>query len=209
MIARWTSLPIALVLLLCLATTPGHAQEPVNVAGLVIFDGDGGIGYALVTFKETEISGMELLRQSGAEPVTVSFGGLGEGVCGIGQTGCAVDVCRKRVCQTGAPDSPYWQTFSSVDGSKWAPLQLGASADRVRDGDVRLWAWTEATPAFATLSLDDISTQVGDSRNQILWEGGERVEDETGSPLWLGLALVGAAGAAAAVVALRARSRAA
>lgn len=171
-------------------------------------DGDGRLGYALVTFEEAEISGMELLRRSGAEPVTVTFGGLGEGVCGIGETGCAVDVCRKRMCQTGSPDSPYWQAFVVGEATTWRPLQLGASADRVRDGDVRLWAWTEGAPALPALSPSDISAEVDEKRNQIVWEGGEGdVDDETGSSTWLGIALVGAVGVVAGVVALRARSQ--
>ena len=203
---RFGGLSLGLMLLIVLAGGPVGAQETSNEAGLVVIDGEGGVGYAVVTFDEPEISGMELLRRSGAEPVTVSFGGLGEGVCGIGRTGCAVDVCRKRVCQTGSPDSPYWQTFAAGDGSTWEPLQLGASADRVRDGDVRLWAWTESPPAVATVTLDDISRRVGTSRNRILWDGGRPVDDTPGTPIWFGVGLVAVAGVAA--VAMRARSQA-
>ena len=208
-VARWAWLLAAIALLGVLRGTPALAQDAESVAGLIVVDGDGGVGYAMVTFDEAEISGMELLRRSGAEPVTVSFGGLGEGVCGIGRTGCAVDVCRKRVCQTGSPDSPYWQTFSTVDGATWQPLQLGASADRVRDGEVRLWAWTEAAPTTAPLTLDDISTKVGDSRNEILWEGSADVGVDDGAPPWVGVAAVGLAGGMAVVARRRTRSRAA
>ena len=203
---RLGGLSLGLVLLLVLAGGPIAAQETSNEAGLIILDGEGGAGYAVVTFDEPEISGMELLRRSGAEPVTVSFGGLGEAVCGIGRTGCAVDVCRKRVCQTGSPDSPYWQVFATGSGASWEPLQLGASADRVRDGDVRLWAWTESPPAFATVTLDDISDRAGPSRNQVLWDGESPGGDTSGTPIWLGVGLVAVAGVAA--VAMRARSHA-
>ena len=206
--ARWVWLLLALTLLGALAEPPGHARASENVAGLVVLDEDGDLGYALVTFEEEEISGLELLRRSGADPVTVSFGGLGEGVCGIGETGCAVDACRKRMCQTGSPDSPFWQSFRAGEDAAWEPLQLGASADRVRDGDVRLWAWTGTRPALAPITLDVISTTVGDDRNQIVWDGDSaNGDDSEGSPLWLGLALVGVAGVVAWLATQRARSR--
>ena len=201
-------LVLALISSLVWAQMAGLAQEPTNVAGLIVVDEDGGFGYVLVAFEEAEISGMELLRRSGAEPVTISFGGLGEGVCGIGRTGCAVDVCRRRMCQTGATDSPYWQTFAAGAEAGWAPLQLGASADRVSDGDVRLWAWTAGEPIVASLTIDDISGEVGATRNEIVWEGGAAVEDGGGgAPLWLGVGLIGLTALVAAAVTLRMRSR--
>ena len=199
---------VALTLGGLVGETPGHAQSTEHLAGLVILDEGGGVGYALVAFEEGEISGIELLRRSGAEPVTVSFGGLGEGVCGIGPTGCAVDVCRRRMCQTGASDSPYWQSFAASEGGTWAALQLGASADRVGDGDVRLWAWTAETPSIATLTLSDISTEIGGSVDDIVWKGAAGGGGGTDSSVWLGVALVAAAGLVAGGVTLRARSRA-
>jgi len=205
--ARRAGLILLLILGVSLMQVPGLAQEPESVAGLVILDDDGGFGYALVAFREEEISGMELLRRSGAEPVTISFGGLGEGVCGIGRTGCAVDVCRRRMCQTGSADSPYWQTFAAGAAGTWAPLQLGASADRVSDGDVRLWAWTAVEPTTGAITVSDISSEVGTTRNAMVWEGGGAVEEEGGTPLWLGVGLIGVAGAAAAAITLRSRSR--
>ena len=192
-----------------MAVTPADGQAAESTAGLVILDEDGAVGYALVMFEEPEISGIELLRRSGADPVTVSFGGLGEGVCGMGRTGCAVDVCRRRLCQTGAQDSPYWQSFTSPDGATWAPLQLGASGDRVENGELRLWAWTAATPTLAVPDVNYISTKVDQIRNQVLWEGGEPSDDRASgaSPLWLGLGVVVAAAGIAATVSRRARSR--
>jgi hypothetical protein len=98
-LARWVCVCAALVLAWTLVAAPGRAQEAVNSAGLIVIDGEGGVGYAVVTFEEPEISGMELLRRAGADPVTVSFGGLGEGVCGIGGR-----VCGGRVPEAGVPD---------------------------------------------------------------------------------------------------------
>src|SRR5215218_5105524 len=77
----------------------GFAQETPAYAGIVIRPGDGTITYAYVPLNEP-VSGIELLKQSGVSLVTVGFGGLGEGVCQIEETGCEIGSCRLRVCQT-------------------------------------------------------------------------------------------------------------
>ena len=73
-----------------------EAQEAVSYAGIVIRPGDGTVTYAYVPLDEP-VSGIELLRRSGVSLVTVGFGGLGEGVCQIEETGCDVGPCRTRL----------------------------------------------------------------------------------------------------------------
>lgn len=196
----------ALLLGVTVALGSGHAQDgPPESAGLVIVDEDGTVGYAFVALDESEISGIELLRRSGADPVTVAFGGLGEGVCGIGRTGCAIDVCRRRMCQTGAADSPYWQSFAPDGSGGWSALALGATADRVRDGDVRLWAWTADEPTLAPIALADIAAKTDGAVDTVVWEGDPASSDGPGGSLWVGAGLLAAAGAIAASVMLRSR----
>ena len=95
---RGPVITVALLLALLLFRLPA-ASEGLNVAGLVVDYGDGRVSYAWVPFPEDEISGLELLKRSGLEVVTVGFGGLGEGVCQIETTGCPVSECRARLCQ--------------------------------------------------------------------------------------------------------------
>ena len=90
---HFTTQMVAIVLIMfaaLLGGLNGQAQEGEHHAGLVIRDQQGELSYAYVAFSEPEISGLELLKRSGAAVVTVGFGGLGEGVCSIQNAGCDV-----------------------------------------------------------------------------------------------------------------------
>ncbi|MGI8485889.1 MAG: hypothetical protein ACR2OU_16720, partial [Thermomicrobiales bacterium] len=78
-------LAIVLSVLLSAGMPAAKATEPANVAGLVVYYGDGAMTYAWVPFTENEISGIDLLERSGLPILTVGFGGLGDGVCKIGK----------------------------------------------------------------------------------------------------------------------------
>jgi len=133
----------------------------INVAGIVVDYGDGRTSYALIPFEEETISGVELLRRSGLSLLSVEFGGMGEGVCAIGETGCDLSACRARLCQTGDPDSPFWQYVRDDGDGKWQPTPLGASSSMVEPGDVDGWFWTETAPRTNASTLDDIASEAG------------------------------------------------
>jgi hypothetical protein len=135
--------------------------EELNHAGLVIRHGDGRLIYAYVAFPEEAISGVELLRRSGISLVTIGFGGLGEGVCTIDGEGCPASDCRQRVCQGSGEDTPFWQYFRQRTAGEWVPLSLGASATKVRDGDVDGWSWTGSDSGLHALSLADVARLAG------------------------------------------------
>lgn len=148
----------ALVALIVLGDA--RAQE-LNYAGLVVDYGDGRTSYALVAFEEEEITAIELLRRSGLDLVTVSFGGLGEGVCQIETRGCQPTECRRRLCQTGDPDSPFWQYVRQTAPGEWKFMSLGASAAKVRNGDIDAWVWTGGSPELPALSIEDVARLAG------------------------------------------------
>jgi len=142
-----------LILLAAVGFTPASGQEPAGYAGIVIRPGDGTVTYAYVPLEEP-VSGIELLRRSGVSLLTVEFGGLGEGVCKIEQTGCEIGPCRTRLCQTGDRDSPYWRYFQQDEQGAWVASPLGGSATRIAPGDVHGWSWT---PDEALLPEVDIT----------------------------------------------------
>jgi len=154
---------VFLAVLLAAPVHPALGQDPAtsNVAGIVVDYGDGRVSYALVPFAEDSISGMELLHRSTLPLLTVDFGGMGEGVCKIDKTGCDPTPCRARLCQTGDPDSPFWQYLRRDPAGEWEFVQLGASASTVHDGDVNGWYWTGTTPTGVATSLPDIAAKLG------------------------------------------------
>ena len=133
----------------------------MHEAAVVVRHGDGGITYALVAFPEDEISGMELLRRSGISLITVSFGGLGEAVCTLEGEGCGVGDCRKRLCQTGDPSSPFWQYFRQESPGAWVVVPLGVSSTRVQDGDVDGWSWTSHDANLPALTVESVRDLIG------------------------------------------------
>lgn len=162
MLSRWTLTVSVLVVAVLVGWMPGGliglAQEEAGEhhAGLVIRDQQGELSYAYVAFSEPEISGMELLKRSGAAVVTVGFGGLGEAVCSIQQEGCAVDECQRRVCQGPRADDPFWQSFQQTAPGEWRAQVLGASSARVRDGEIHGWSWTGTEPNLPAVTLGEI-----------------------------------------------------
>lgn len=156
---------VALALLWALLGAPAAAGQAadggIHHAGLVVRHGDGRTTYAYVPFAEEEISGLDLLARSGIPRVTVPFGGLGEGVCSLDGEGCGVAECRRRVCQGSRPDDPYWRYFRQEAPGRWRPLALGASATRVRDGDVDGWSWTGVEAGLPALTLAEVAAAAG------------------------------------------------
>ena len=145
------------------ALTIGAQGVPLYHAGLVINHGDGRLTYAYVAFAEDEISGVELLRRSGIPLVTIGFGGLGEGVCSLGGTGCGATECRRRVCQGAGKSDPFWHYVRQTESGSgdWRVLSLGASATKVRDGDLDGWSWTGDDPGLPALNLDAVALLAG------------------------------------------------
>ena len=91
----------------------------------------------------------------------IGFGGLGEGVCTIDGEGCPAADCRQRVCQGSGEDAPFWQYFRQRSPGDWVALSLGASATKVRDGDIDGWSWTGHNPELPPLTIADVARFAG------------------------------------------------
>lgn len=180
----WTRIVIlAMCVLAVLFPRPATAQNP-NVAGLIVNYGDGRVSYAVVPFDEDRLNGIALLERSGLDLVSVGFGGLGDAVCQIEDTGCSIEDCRSRMCQTSDRESPYWQ-FSKLSGDgEWQFVATGASGARVENGDIYAWSWTGTTPELPVLTLEELADRAGgnlddlkDMQVLLQTEGGETDED--------------------------------
>ena len=173
---------LAVCILAALLPSATVAQE-ANAAGLIVTYGDGRVSYVVVPFEEERINGVELLERSGIDVVTVGFGGLGDAVCQIDDTGCSVDNCRSRMCQTSDRESPFWQFSKLSDEGEWQFVATGASGARVENGDIYAWSWTGTEPDLPVLSIDELADRAGGDLESLgsdallRTEGGEIGED--------------------------------
>src|SRR5262245_34665006 len=151
----------AIALLAALLMGRPAAGQEMHHAGLIVRHGDGRLTYAYIAFPEDTISGLELLKRSGIPLVTVSFGGLGEGVCSLESEGCPASECRQRVCQGPGDESPYWRYFRQKTPGDWEALALGVSSVKVHDGDIDGWSWTPKDANLPAASMDDVKAVVG------------------------------------------------
>ncbi|MDQ4100529.1 MAG: hypothetical protein M3121_08525 [Chloroflexota bacterium] len=184
---------ICLCLLVGFVIPASGVAQTQNAAGIVVDYGDGRMTYAYVPFVEEEISGLELLRRSGVPLVTVSFGGLGDGVCKVGDTGCDVSECRRRLCQTGERTSPFWQYVRQEAPGDWRLFPLGVSQSRVRNGDIDGWAWTGTQPRLPAMTFENLTTQAGGGGADaaVRTVGGDALGDDDSAEPWRLLAGVG------------------
>lgn len=135
----------------------------LNVAGLVVDYGNGAVTYALVPFDTEELSGLDLLTFSGLDVFSIGVGGMGTAVCAIEQVGCDYDACRGRLCQTGDPDSPYWQyrLGTQEPGQAWRYSNRGVSNSQLSDGEVNGWFWSSHRPDTAAPTIEEIANTLG------------------------------------------------
>lgn len=136
------------------------AHEGLHRAGLVVRHGDGRLTYVYVVYPEEEIAGIELLRRSGLDLVTVGFGGLGEAVCALEGEGCSAGECRKNLCQRN-PDAPYWQPCYQTAPGEWRAWRLGASSATIRDGEMYGWSWGGCDAGLPAATVADVARLVG------------------------------------------------
>ena len=107
----------------CAAATWSHH------AALVVEHGDGRVINLCIGFDAASITGEDMLRASGLEFGTVSFGSLGDAVCQIDNEPASYPPS----CFTTT--SPYWVLFASRHGGAWTAADHGVSSEAFADGD--------------------------------------------------------------------------
>ncbi len=157
----WLGLLAVVIAGLALPSTAGAATDATSASGLVIDTGEGDPIYVVVTYSGTEVRALDLLREADLDAVTVEFGGLGSAVCSIATVGCDVSTCRQRLCQTGDPESPFWQYLEEQAPGNWLLSPLGASQATLGDSEIAAWAWTGVPPNLPALTWEEIATRAG------------------------------------------------
>jgi len=153
-------IPVLSLILAAVLTSPVQAQQPdPHRAGLVVVHGDGSTSSTCVTFSGESISGAELIRRSGLGVTLGEYGGLGYGVCAIGDEGCPAG--RDCFCECRGSPCAYWvYSHQSFDGS-WAISGVGASGWQVHDGDVDGWVWGDGSAAPPAVAFEEICPSQG------------------------------------------------
>lgn len=205
---------------------PARAQEP-NRAGLVVVHGSGVTVTRCVEFETAEISGYELLERAGLE-MAVQATGMGAGMCSLDGEGCSFPA-ENCFCQCMSSSCTYWSYWLHEEGG-WRYSGMGASSERVRDGDMQAWVWSEgrvgieaemAPPEVALADICAVKAVAATTDRATGATGAEppaaaeaddpaaSVEPESGLPLGGLLLIAGAPLAAAGLwAALRARKKA-
>lgn len=206
----WTRIAVVAMCVHLLLPFTGYAQQ-ANAAGLIVDYGDGRVSYVVVPFEEEQINGVELLDRSGIDVVTVGFGGLGDAVCQIDDTGCSVEDCRSRMCQTSDRESPFWQFSKLSDDGEWQFVATGASGAKVQDGDIYAWSWTGTQPELSVLSLDELADRAGGDLSSLgdtallRTEGGETGNDNDEGIGYASIAVVAGVALVGGLLVLRSR----
>ena len=122
-----------------LPPTRGASAQPRNRAAVIVDTGQE-VKRVCVRFDEESLSGAEILRRAGVDPVFASYGSNGEAVCALCGVGCPSDSC---FCDR----SRYWAYARAEDGrTRFTTSQVGSSSTRVGNGDVEGWRWGTGTP---------------------------------------------------------------
>lgn len=165
---------------LAMLFTPMAAADSWQEVGILVDYGDDRITWVWVPFDEPEITVIELLNRSDLEMVTVGFGGLGEGVCQIDDTGCPAADCRARMCQTTS-SSPFWR-FLKLNGDEWSMMGSGVSGTKATDGEIYALSWSADTPELPIVTIDDIVRNTGADRDASSPVSAMRTEGESSTP---------------------------
>lgn len=153
---------IAAMCALAMLIAPVAAQDETYEVGVIIDYGDDRITWIWIPFEEAETPLGDLLSETDLEMVTVGFGGLGQGVCQIDDTGCPAADCRQRMCQTTS-SSPFWRVMKLGDG-EWNMISSGISGSKVVDGEIYALSWSSENPELPIVSIDVLAENAGADR---------------------------------------------
>ena len=152
---------------LCVAViggvVPTSQADGSNHAGIIVNYGDHVETYC-VSFAESEISGVELLRRAGLSVIGKAYAGIGEAVCKINDTGCTFpgEQCW---CQCLGSPCIFWSYWYWENGA-WKYSGMGASSRKVHDGGVDAWVWGDGTTEPPALTFDTLCAQATPTNTQ-------------------------------------------
>jgi hypothetical protein len=142
---------------------PGRAaiaQPESGRSGLVVRYEDGRVETRCVELQAAEVTGADLLAQSGMDTIVDASSGLGITVCRIEGQGCDYPA-QPCFCQcSGTGPCAYWNYFyRDAAESEWTYAPLGALLRKVKDGSVDAWVWGDGAPPDRDLTFEAVCPQ--------------------------------------------------
>ena len=148
----WASASLALLAFACGGSPSAPASSPaagtcVNAraahrAYLVVQHLSGATLQRCVGFDGAQITGDDLMQQSGVKYETQTFSGLGKAVCSIDNEPAQFTECFPK-------DKPFWALFSESGRGPWVSPDVGYASVDLKDGDALGWRYEagSASPA--------------------------------------------------------------
>jgi hypothetical protein len=144
----WASASLALITA-CGGSTPsapapgssGTAcvnQKAAHHAYVVVEHLSGTTVQRCVGFDGTQLTGEDLMNQSGIKYSAQTFSGLGKAVCQIDGEPAQFTECFPK-------DKPYWAMYVETAGGAWADAQAGYVQTNLKDGDALGWEYRQST----------------------------------------------------------------
>ena len=142
-------LAFAILLAACGGATPAPAAgatatcvnpKAAHKAYLVVTHLDGKSVQRCVGFDADQLSGEDLMKQSGVEFQSQTFS-FGKGLCQVDNEPAQFSECFPK-------DQPYWSLFIAT-GTVWTPAQTGYTAVNLKPGEALGWRYTPATASPA------------------------------------------------------------
>ncbi len=110
----------------------------INQAGLVVYYGGDQIYTTCVSFTQTSISGLDLLKASGLAVQSATNPSQGTAVCKIGEVGSPSSECFGSM--------PNYWSYWVMGANGWEYSASGAEQTQVTNGNVNGWSWGEGSP---------------------------------------------------------------
>ncbi len=109
-----------------------------NQAGLVVYYGGDQIYTTCVSFTQTSISGLDMLKASGLAVQSATNPSQGTAVCKIGEVGSPSSDCFGSM--------PNYWSYWVMGTNGWEYSATGADQTQVTNGNVNGWSWGEGSP---------------------------------------------------------------
>jgi hypothetical protein len=123
------------------------AAQGADKVGLVVKFGDGSVFTDCIDYAGPDMTGEDVLDQSGLFLVKEIYPGLGAAICKIQGDGCDHPPANCFCQCSGSGDCKYWAYFHlDQQAGAWLYSGMGASWHTVQTGDVEGWAWGAGTP---------------------------------------------------------------